>query len=114
MILTFSVLGCLLRLERGEETKSYFVDCIFQKRNDAKAAACLLALSQGLGDYIRSVKASMDANFTPEMRKLASEKFIFALNTECSKIRQGNRLNFTYTDDLDGESLISCSIHPRD
>jgi hypothetical protein len=99
------VLGCLLRLERGELTKTYFVDSLFQKRSDAKSAACLLALSQGIGDYIRSVKGSMDDNFTPEMRKLASEKFIFALNTECSKIRQGNRLNFTYSNDLDGMFL---------
>jgi hypothetical protein len=53
----------------------------------------------------------MDANFTPEMRKVASEKFIFALNTECSKVRQGNRLNFTYSDDVDGgEPFLSVEL----
>lgn len=51
----------------------------------------------------------MDDSFTPEMRKLASEKLIFALNTECNKIRQGNRLNFTYTDDLDGKNIYLSS-----
>lgn len=112
---TTNLLGCLLRLERADVTKTYLVDCLFQKRSDAKSAACLLGLSQGLGDYIRSVKTSMDANFTPEMRKLASEKLIFALNTECSKVRQGNRLNFSYSDDVDafGASLeIDISSSP--
>ncbi len=104
-MLILLVLGCLLRLERGQETKSYIVDNLFQKRSDAKAAACFLALFQGAGDYIRSVKSSLDTTFTPGMRKLASEKLIFALNTVCNKIRQGNRLNFTYTEDLDGENF---------
>ncbi|KXN91330.1 hypothetical protein AN958_01305 [Leucoagaricus sp. SymC.cos] len=58
----------------------------------------------------------MDANFTPEMKKLASEKLIFALNTECSKVRQGNRLNLTYSENLDafGANLeIDISSDPQ-
>ncbi|KAJ7471819.1 hypothetical protein FB451DRAFT_1089898, partial [Mycena latifolia] len=45
---------CLLRLKCPGECTSYFADPQFHSQKDAKAAAALLALSQGAGTHIRA------------------------------------------------------------
>jgi len=79
------------------------MDPLFPKRVDAKPAVCLLALSQGLGNYIRGIQDSIDNKLSPEMRVLANTRFMQALSAECARVRQGNRTNFVYSMDRDGE-----------
>lgn len=97
-----SVHGCLLRVDRPGESKTYIVDPRFVKRADAKSAVCLLAMSQGLGDYIRSVKEQAEQRLSPERRKLAHEKIIPSLTVECNKVRPGNRMAFGFVQERDG------------
>jgi len=97
-----SVHGCLLRVDRPGESKSYLVDPRFVKRADAKSAVCLLAMSQGVGDYIRAVKQEAEQRLSPERRKLAHEKIIPSLTVECNKVRPGNRMAFVFMQERDG------------
>lgn len=93
--------GCLLRVDRPGESKTYIVDPRFVKRADAKSAVCLLAMSQGLGDYIRSVKQETEQRLSPERRKLAHDKIIPSLTAECNKVRCGNRMVFDFVQERD-------------
>ncbi|KAI0822152.1 hypothetical protein BC628DRAFT_1422075 [Trametes gibbosa] len=77
--------GCLLRLERPGEVKSYLVDARFSKRAEAKAAVCLLAMSEGVGDYIRSVAQAVEDKLPAAMRKHVAEVLISHLNAEYRK-----------------------------
>ncbi|KZO97387.1 hypothetical protein CALVIDRAFT_597685 [Calocera viscosa TUFC12733] len=48
--------GCLLRVEHRDESFSYLVPSAFAKRAEAKAAVCLLALSQGIADILEDIR----------------------------------------------------------
>ncbi|KZT60521.1 hypothetical protein CALCODRAFT_515312 [Calocera cornea HHB12733] len=47
--------GCLLRVEHRNDSFSYLVPLAFAKRSEAKAAVCLLAISQGLVDILEEI-----------------------------------------------------------
>jgi hypothetical protein len=106
MLIAFQVHGCLLRVDRPGESKSYLVDPRFPKRADAKAAVCLLAMSQGLGGYIRAIGVAAESKLTPEMRKLANEQILPVLSSECNKIRPGAHPAFEFNRDRDGKQII--------
>ncbi|KAF4573189.1 hypothetical protein EYR36_007699 [Pleurotus pulmonarius] len=82
---THNLHGCLLRVCRPGYTKSYLVDPIFHKRNDAKSAVCLLAFSQGLGSYIRLVAEEVERQITPTMRKAVTERVLSTIASLCVK-----------------------------
>ena len=94
--------GCILRLERPGETKTYLLDAQFPKRSDAKSAVCLLAMSQGVGDYIRELKEAAENKLPADKRKLANEKILQVLTADCSKVRSGNRPIFEFSSGRDG------------
>ncbi|KAF8966150.1 hypothetical protein BDZ97DRAFT_1809769 [Flammula alnicola] len=98
--------GCILRIERPEETRTYLVDPQFPKRSDAKSAVCLLAMSQGVGDYIRGLKEEAENKLPADKRKLANEKLLQVLAAECGKVRPGNRLHFNFTSERDAFGCI--------
>ncbi|KAJ8497072.1 hypothetical protein ONZ51_g720 [Trametes cubensis] len=94
--------GCLLRLERPGEVKSYLVDARFSKRAEAKAAVCLLAMVEGAGDYIRSVAKAIEDKLPASMRKYVSEVLIPVLNSEYRKAHgPGIQPHVEYDMDLD-------------
>jgi hypothetical protein len=113
-----TVHGCLLRLERPKETKSYLVDARFSKRADAKAAVCLQAMSQGVGSYIRSVGEEVENKVTPSMRKWANEQIFPILGSEFSKIKPAGHPTYDFEKEKDGmlslQTLFSSfrQIHP--
>lgn len=94
--------GSILRIERPGETKTYLVDAQFPKRSDAKSAVCLLAMSQGVGDYIRELKEAAENKLPADKRKLANEKILQTLAADCGKVRNGNRLIFEFTSGRNG------------
>ncbi|KAI0631665.1 hypothetical protein C8Q77DRAFT_1159426 [Trametes polyzona] len=101
--------GCLLRLERPGEVKSYLVDARFSKRAEAKAAVCLLAMSEGVGDYIRSVAKAIEDKLPPATRKYATEVLTPLLNSEYRKAHgAGIQPQIDYDMDLDacGATMI--------
>ncbi|KAI0331545.1 hypothetical protein GY45DRAFT_1369868 [Cubamyces sp. BRFM 1775] len=101
--------GCLLRLERPGEVKSYLVDARFLKRAEAKAAVCLLAMAEGAGDYIRSVAKAIEDKLPASMRKYVSEVLVPVLNSEYRKAHgPGIQPHVEYDMDLDacGATLI--------
>ncbi|PIL32569.1 hypothetical protein GSI_05272 [Ganoderma sinense ZZ0214-1] len=79
--------GCLLRLERPGEVRSYLVEARFVKRMEAKAAVCLLAMSEGVGDYIRDVGKAVKDRLSPATRKHVSEVLQPLFNAEYRKVR---------------------------
>ncbi|KAI8976408.1 hypothetical protein BD414DRAFT_539383 [Trametes punicea] len=94
--------GCLLRLERPGEVKSYLVDARFSKRAEAKAAVCLLAMSEGVGEYIRSVAKAVEDRLPPAMRKYVAEVLTPTLNAEYRKLHgPGIHPQIEYDMDLD-------------
>ncbi|KAJ7645849.1 hypothetical protein B0H17DRAFT_1103805 [Mycena rosella] len=78
--------GCLLRLKRPGECRSYFADPQFPSQKDAKAAVALLALSQDAGKYIRGAGAAVEARVTPEMRQFVLTSVFPMLATETQRI----------------------------
>lgn len=105
LIFIGTVHGCLLRIERPDETRTYFVDPQFPKRADARSAVCLLAMSQGVGDYIRGLKEEAENKLPEHKRKLANEKLLQILASECAKVRPGNRISFVFVQERDGKSF---------
>jgi len=65
-------------------------------------------MSQGVGSYIRGLKEEAENKLPAERRKLANEKLIQTLSYECSKVKPGNRLIFTFSTERDGGS--SCLL----
>ncbi|KAA1470819.1 hypothetical protein DENSPDRAFT_775170, partial [Dentipellis sp. KUC8613] len=85
----YALHGAVLRVERPGECKSFLVDPQFPKRADAKAAVCLVGMSQGIGDYIRECGKAVESKISPEMRSRASEGIMPMLSAEYSKIWPG-------------------------
>ncbi len=99
-------MGACFAWRGPSETRTYIVDTKFSKRADAKSAVCLQAFSQGIGNYIRSVAASVENKVTPEMRKLANEKVLPILGTEYAKVRAGVHPNYDFEHDQGGELCV--------
>uniref|UniRef100_A0A8H7XQW5 Uncharacterized protein n=1 Tax=Psilocybe cubensis TaxID=181762 RepID=A0A8H7XQW5_PSICU len=99
--------GCVLRIERPGEMRTYFVDPQFPKRGDARSAVCLLAMSQGVGDYIRELKEEAENKLPADKRKLAVEKLLPLIASESGKIRYGNRPLFIFSQERDA---FGCTI----
>lgn len=93
-----------MRVKRPDEVRSYLVDARFHKRADAKAAVCLHAMTQGLGDSIRQVRKSIESKVTPAMTQWVKDHVLDALTSELRKIRPGAQLMYTFEKDHDGES----------
>ncbi|KDQ07787.1 hypothetical protein BOTBODRAFT_70139 [Botryobasidium botryosum FD-172 SS1] len=88
--------GCLLRLELPTgESRSFLVDSVFSKRQDAKTAVCLLAVSQGVGEYIRSLGEKYDEKLTKAMKDRAKELMTTIAN-ELQKVKPGLHANYTF------------------
>ncbi|KAI0065180.1 hypothetical protein BV25DRAFT_1822296 [Artomyces pyxidatus] len=81
--------GAVLRVVRPGECRSFLVDPQFPKRADAKAAVCLMAMSQGIGDYIREVGASLDKKIPADDRRRAHECILPFISTEYLKVWPG-------------------------
>ncbi|TBU39205.1 hypothetical protein BD309DRAFT_872776 [Dichomitus squalens] len=94
--------GCLLRLECPGAVKSYLVDARFAKRNEAKAAVCLLAMSEGVGEYIRGVGQAVKDKLPPAVRRHVSSVLLPLLNAEYRKVRgPGMQPGIEYDQELD-------------
>ncbi|KAF8451951.1 hypothetical protein L210DRAFT_3626351 [Boletus edulis BED1] len=78
--------GCILKLDRPGEYKASLIDARFPKRSDAKAAVCLQAVSEGIGDYIHSIASAVDNKVSPTMRSFSSSLVYPALTSGLSKI----------------------------
>ncbi|KDQ57916.1 hypothetical protein JAAARDRAFT_34726 [Jaapia argillacea MUCL 33604] len=99
--------GCVLRISRpSSPVRTHLVDAVFSKRTDAKAAVCLLAMSQGAGDHIRSIVREVEEKLTSEMRKLANERILPMLQSELNKVSQGG-MEFEHHKDMDA---YGCSL----
>lgn len=102
--------GCLLRIERPQESRSYMVDARFPKRADAKAAVCLQAIFQGVGDYIRGIGQEMENMITPIMRRWANDLIFPMLGSECSKVKPGTHPRYDFYKEKDGGALFVKSV----
>ncbi|KAH0835651.1 hypothetical protein J3R83DRAFT_9402 [Lanmaoa asiatica] len=100
--------GCLLKLDRPGEYKASLVDARFPKRSDAKAAVCLQAMSEGIGNYIRSITSAIDTKITVTMRSFSNSLVYPALTSELSKIDTDLYPHFEYDKERDafGASLV--------
>ncbi|KAF8552813.1 hypothetical protein OG21DRAFT_1415383, partial [Imleria badia] len=100
--------GCLLKLDRPGEYKASLVDARFPKRSDAKAAVCLQAMSEGIGDYIRSIASTLDTKVTPTMRSFSSSLVFPTLTSGLSKIDSALHPHFEYDKERDafGATLV--------
>ncbi|KAK0234597.1 hypothetical protein EDD85DRAFT_792625 [Armillaria nabsnona] len=78
-----SLSGYLLRIDRPnpKECKSYIIDARFNKRGDAKTAVALMAMSQGVGEWLK--KVARDVNKITQEMKRVKDSFLPKLNKEC-------------------------------
>jgi hypothetical protein len=106
--------GAVLRVVRPDEVRTYLVDPQFPKRADAKNAVCLVALSAGVGAYVRAITDALERKISPETRTLVFESIHPLLTTEYAKYWP-NKLPemFEYTRDRDGMPIsFPCFIAP--
>ncbi|EJD00364.1 uncharacterized protein FOMMEDRAFT_135948 [Fomitiporia mediterranea MF3/22] len=99
--------GCILRLDRPEEMRTYMVDPRFTKRTDAKSAVCLRAMSQGVVPYIRSLASAIDNRITSEMRKQANERILPILGSEYGRLRHGMHPAYDFNHD---QGAFGCTM----
>lgn len=97
-----AVHGCLLRIDRPGESRLYLSDARFVRKADAKAAACLQAMFQSVGPYIRGLGQDLEGKLTPRMKRWANELISPTLDAECAKVPRAE-LQFQYEQDVDGE-----------
>jgi hypothetical protein len=96
--------GALLRVERGTEYRSYFVDPLFPKRADAKTAVCLLSMSHGVGDWIRKITLECEEKISFQTKERTLLRILPLLNIEYAKIWPGRHPDiYTYSKELDGQ-----------
>ena len=88
--------------------KSYLVDARFAKRTEAKAAVCLLAMSERVGDYIRGVGKAIEEKLSSSTRQYVQETLLPTLVSELRKVRgPGITPTFDYETDVDGQSILA-------
>lgn len=101
------VQGCLLRLHRPGECRSYFAEPQFPSQKDAKAAVSLLALSQGAGNYIRKLGAVVESRVSPQMRQFVLTLVFPALAAETHRISGvPPHFEFSATDDGEHQRIV--------
>ncbi|KAL6310238.1 hypothetical protein BKA93DRAFT_820690 [Sparassis latifolia] len=98
--------GCLLRLERPMECRSYLVDAKFTKRTEAKAAVCLQAMWQGIGDYIRRAAGEVKNKIPVETRRLVTDIIYPTILSEYRKVLPGSSPSFEWISDKDACGCI--------
>ena len=103
--------GCVLRLITPSEVKTYIVDKIFSKRNDAKAGVCFQAMSQGIGQYIRDIAKVMDSKVTLDMRVKMNQRMLPVIMSEMARLKAGTQPNFEYEFEKNG--MVALSIYSR-
>ncbi|KAF8068712.1 hypothetical protein FPV67DRAFT_1760567 [Lyophyllum atratum] len=79
------LIGCVLRLHRPQECRSYLVDPLFATQCDARNAVSLLAVSQHAIDYIKQVGTEVGKKLTTQLRRLVKWKIRPVLYDECSR-----------------------------
>lgn len=107
-----SLSGCLLRIDRPnpKECKSYIVDARFYKRADAKTAVALMAMSQGVGEWLKKVTRDV-SKITQEMKRI-KDSFLPKLNKEC-QISNGEQPTFECKDQRDAWSCtLTVNLSP--
>ncbi|KAI0072242.1 hypothetical protein K474DRAFT_1701087 [Panus rudis PR-1116 ss-1] len=93
--------GCLLRLVRAEDYRSYLVDARFAKRAEAKTAVCLLAMSEGVGNYLRTIAEEVEARLPADVKQAVANFYLPTLTSEYRKLRNGAQPQLEYTMDHD-------------
>ena len=66
-----------MRLHRESYAhKTYFVEPLFKRRQEAKNAVVYLSVSRGIEAHVHRVAASIEERLSPEMRRKASEEIL--------------------------------------
>ena len=60
-------------------------------------------MSQGIGQYIRSIASDIEGRVTSEMRKVANEQILPILGSEYAKLRHGMHPSYEYDHDQGGK-----------
>ncbi|KZV70948.1 hypothetical protein PENSPDRAFT_752194 [Peniophora sp. CONT] len=99
--------GFVLRLTRPGEVKSYLVDPLFPKRADAKTAVTLLAMSQGVGQWVRDVTRECEEKLPQRLKEYITMRILPMINLEYNKIWPGRHPDiYTFTKDQDAHGCI--------
>lgn len=96
-----------MRVQQGSRmNRSYLVDPVFAKRQDAKIAVCLEAISLGVSEWIRSISISIEDKLTKEMRDRAKEVFIPAINSSLQRLKPPQRAEWTFSSQNHGTLTV--------
>jgi hypothetical protein len=95
--------GCLIRIKRPGECRSYLVEPRFGALKNAKAAVSLLAFSMGAGKWIREAAEAVEARITPEIRRFAQTSLFPTLAQESQRL-SGTTPRWEFSTDGDGEN----------
>lgn len=90
--------GCVMRIQQGSQAnRSYLVDPVFSKRQDAKIAACLEAISQGVSQWIRNIGNPIDEKMTREMKDRAKDVLIPSMITGLQRLKPSQRPEWVFS-----------------
>ncbi|KAF9041901.1 hypothetical protein BDZ89DRAFT_1059928 [Hymenopellis radicata] len=101
--------GCVLVVFRqGGESRTYIAEGRFSKRVDAKCAVIFLAMSSGVGQWIRDLKKAAAELVTPDMRK-RGQSIAQTLDAGCKQL-SGRIPSLNIVQDQDAFSA-TLSVH---
>ena len=83
---------------------------MFPKRNDAKAAVCLQAMSQGACKYIRFIGEKVENKVSTAMREFANDQIFPTIVAECTQYTPGHLPTYEFDKDRDGKQLTSIQL----
>jgi hypothetical protein len=69
---------------------------VFSKRQDAKTAVCLEAISQNVGDYVRSTGTKYDERLTKEMKDYAKEHVFGLITQDLQRLKPPQRATWAF------------------
>ncbi|KAF8315797.1 uncharacterized protein EI90DRAFT_300196 [Cantharellus anzutake] len=88
--------GCVLRLDHPSlPSRSYMVDAVFSKRQEAKTAVCLQAISEDVGEYIRSTGIKYNESLTKDMKEQAT-KLYTVITQDLSRTKPSQRAEWEF------------------
>lgn len=96
-----------MRIQQGSDTnRSYLVEPLFAKRQDAKIAACLEGISHGVSQWVRNISVPAEDKLTREMRDRAKDVLIPAINASLQRLNPPQRPEWMFIPQRHSESVL--------
>lgn len=102
--------GCVARIQQGSSTdvnRSYLVDPVFAKRQDARVAVCLEAISGGVCQWIRSLEVKLEAELS-QVKKEEATQVLARLSADMQRMKPPQKAKWNFSQK--GQGALASSL----